>query len=87
MRRTCEKNVDPNATVVLTAVPDEDAYFVGWGGACAGTDLTCTITMQGNRSVTAEFVTDITAPVPSLQARRRVHRPGHRRRSTNRCEG
>ncbi len=65
---TCEKNVDPNATVVLTAVPDEDAYFVGWGGACAGTDPTCTITMQGNRSVSAEFVTDITAPVSSLHA-------------------
>ncbi|HEY5861296.1 MAG TPA: GH25 family lysozyme, partial [Actinomycetota bacterium] len=63
---TCEKNVDPNATVTLSAVPDEDAYFVGWGGACDGTNPSCTITMQGNRSVTAEFVTDITAPVASL---------------------
>ena len=63
---TCEKNVDPNTTVTLSAVPDDDAYFVRWRGACSGTDTACTITMQGNRSVTAEFVTDITAPIPSL---------------------
>jgi GH25 family lysozyme M1 (1,4-beta-N-acetylmuramidase) len=65
---TCEKNVDPNRTFTLTAVPDEDAYFLGWGGACSGTATTCTVTMQGNRSVTAEFVTDIIAPVASLEA-------------------
>ncbi|HEY6567809.1 MAG TPA: GH25 family lysozyme, partial [Actinomycetota bacterium] len=45
----CERNVDPNTTVTLSAVPDEDAYFVGWGGACSGNDVTCTITMRGNR--------------------------------------
>ena len=41
--------------------PDDDAYFTGWGGACTGDDETCTITMRGNRSVRATFVTDITA--------------------------
>ena len=65
-RTTCARNVDPNTTVTLTATPDASAYFTGWGGACAGTDPTCTLTMHGDRSVTARFVTDITPPVPTL---------------------
>jgi hypothetical protein len=59
--------VHPDATVTLTAVPDDDAYFTGWAGDCSGTAPTCTITMRGNRSVSAEFVTDITAPRASLR--------------------
>ncbi|HET6712813.1 MAG TPA: GH25 family lysozyme [Actinomycetota bacterium] len=64
---TCEKSVDPDTTVTLTARPDDGAYFTGWGGACSGTDETCTITMRGNRSVHATFVTDITAPVADVE--------------------
>jgi GH25 family lysozyme M1 (1,4-beta-N-acetylmuramidase) len=64
---TCEKSVDPNARVTLTARPDEGAYFTGWGGACSGTDETCTIAMRGNRSVRARFVTDITRPTGSVE--------------------
>ena len=61
-RADCTRSVDPNATITLTARPDEGAYFTGWGGACTGDVDTCTITMRGNRSVRATFVTDITAP-------------------------
>ncbi len=61
-RATCSKSTDPNITVTLTARPDENAYFTGWGGACRDDEDTCTITMRGNRSVRATFVTDITAP-------------------------
>jgi uncharacterized repeat protein (TIGR02543 family) len=50
----------------MTAVPDADGYFTGWGGACSGTATTCTVTMTGNRTVTAGFVTDITPPTPTL---------------------
>ena len=64
---TCDKSVDPNATVTLTARPDDDAYFTGWGGACSGTDETCTIAMRGNRSVRATFVTDITTPTGTVE--------------------
>jgi len=61
-RATCSANTDPNATITLTARPDEHAYFTGWSGACTGDAETCTVTMRGNRSVRATFVTDITAP-------------------------
>ncbi|MGZ8601205.1 MAG: GH25 family lysozyme [Actinomycetota bacterium] len=64
---TCDKSVDPNATVTLTAQPDDGAYFTGWGGACSGNDTSCTITMRGNRSVRATFVTDITAPTAAAR--------------------
>jgi hypothetical protein len=45
-------------TVVrLTATPTAGAsHFGGWGGACAGTSPTCTVTMSVARSVTASFI-------------------------------
>jgi GH25 family lysozyme M1 (1,4-beta-N-acetylmuramidase) len=65
-RTTCDRNVDPDMTITLTASPDEGAYFSGWGGDCSGTGLTCTITTNSNRTVTAGFVNDITPPVVSV---------------------
>jgi lysozyme len=65
-RTVCAKNVDPDTTVTLTAVPDDDAFFTGWEGDCSGNAPTCTVTMAGNHDVTAGFVTDITAPKASL---------------------
>jgi hypothetical protein len=41
--------------VTLTAVPNEDARFRSWGGACTGTLPTCTITMEKNTTVYASF--------------------------------
>ena len=64
-RASCSKSTDPNATITLTARPDDKAYFTGWGGACGGDEETCTVTMRGNRSVRATFVTDITPPNPA----------------------
>jgi GH25 family lysozyme M1 (1,4-beta-N-acetylmuramidase) len=63
---TCAPSVDPDATVTLTAVPDDNAYFTGWTGACVGTAPTCTIQMKGNRTVGARFVTDITPPTADI---------------------
>lgn len=68
-RATCAKSTDPDATVTLTAIPNERAYFTGWGGDCRGDEVTCTITMRGNRAVRATFVTDITAPAASAVVR------------------
>ncbi|MBK7539587.1 MAG: Ig-like domain-containing protein [Myxococcales bacterium] len=44
------------AQVVLTAAPVAGATFTGWGGACAGTATSCTVTMAGDQSVTAAFL-------------------------------
>lgn len=65
-RATCAKNVDPDTIVTLTARPDEGAYFTGWEGACSGEGSTCTLTVRGNRTVGATFVTDITPPVGTV---------------------
>ncbi len=65
---TCDRLVDPNSTVTLTAVPDAKAYFTGWSGACTGTATTCTTQLRGHRTVGARFVTDITPPTPTLTA-------------------
>jgi M6 family metalloprotease-like protein len=42
-------------TVTLTATPGNRMTFTGWGGACSGTQLTCTVTVGSNLSVTASF--------------------------------
>jgi len=44
-----------NSTVVLTATPDPGSVFVDWGGACTGTTPTCTLVMDGDKTVTARF--------------------------------
>jgi len=41
--------------VTLTATPDPGSPWVGWGGACSGIATTCTVTMNSNLSVTANF--------------------------------
>ena len=43
------------AQVTLTAQPDADSVFAGWTGDCAGSTLTCTLTMDKERTVTALF--------------------------------
>ena len=46
----------PIGTVVtLTATPDAGQPWVGWGGACSGTATTCSLTMNSDKSVTANF--------------------------------
>ncbi len=43
------------SVVTLTATPAAGQPWVGWGGACAGISPTCTLTMDSNKSVTANF--------------------------------
>ena len=45
----------PGTVVTLTATPDPGSPWVGWGGACSGTAATCTLTMNSDLSVTANF--------------------------------
>jgi uncharacterized repeat protein (TIGR02543 family) len=52
---TCGVSVAPNTTLTLTATPAAGARFIRWGGACAGTRTTCTLTVTAAMSVTATF--------------------------------
>ena len=51
----CSENYN-GETVVLSATPEDGSTFGGWsGGSCYGTSLSCYITMNQARSVTATF--------------------------------
>lgn len=53
---TCQVNFPNNATVTLTASPDENSDFAGWSGeGCTGTSPTCNLPMDANKGVTATF--------------------------------
>jgi Divergent InlB B-repeat domain len=52
---TCGPTFQHGSDVELDANPGASWMFVGWGGACNGTDLTCVVTMNGAQSVTATF--------------------------------
>ncbi len=51
----CTANEPANSNVTLTAAPASGAGFTAWGGACAGSTPTCTVTMDAAKSVTAAF--------------------------------
>ena len=51
----CSKAYNPNTYVTLTAAPVSGSSFTGWGGACAGSSSTCSVTMNAAKSVTASF--------------------------------
>jgi uncharacterized repeat protein (TIGR02543 family) len=49
---------DHGASVQLTAAPATGYHFVDWGGDAGGTANPITITMDGNKNVTANFAPD-----------------------------
>ncbi len=53
---TCSNAYDPDTTVTLMALSDDNSVFTGWSGSgCSGTE-TCTVVLSRNRTVTATFV-------------------------------
>lgn len=52
----CYGVYNPGASVTLTAKPASGSAFSMWGGACAGNALTCTVLVNAESSVTANFV-------------------------------
>jgi M6 family metalloprotease-like protein len=59
--RTCAKTCKLDYTqtsptvVTLTAVPKGKGVFVGWTGACTGTEATCVVTLESSQNVVAMF--------------------------------
>jgi PKD repeat protein len=53
---TCSQTYTAGTAVSLTAAPGGTSAFGGWGGDCTGvTGLTCNLTMNGPRNVSATF--------------------------------
>jgi len=50
----CSNRYSPAVPVVLNA-RGESGLFMGWGGACSGTQTTCTVVMDGSKTVSARF--------------------------------
>ena len=65
---SCNFNFANNTTVILTAVTDPGNKFSGWSGeGCSGTK-TCTVIMNFNKSVTANFtLSRQRAAMPTVQ--------------------
>jgi Fe-S cluster biogenesis protein NfuA len=56
----CSEAYFENSEISLTATPAADALFVGWGGACSGSE-SCIVRMTEAQNVTATF--DLILPV------------------------
>jgi chitinase len=58
---TCTDLLDNGSTLTLIASPGSSAsslsYLSAWTGACSGTNSSCTVTMDANKSATATFAT------------------------------
>ena len=54
---TCSQSYDVGTIVTLTAAPDSGSYFGGWSGPCLTSGLTCKVTMDETKTVTANFTT------------------------------
>jgi uncharacterized repeat protein (TIGR02543 family) len=52
----CSESYVANTQVTLTASPDDGYNFVNWTDACTGTNPTTTVTVDGNKNCTANFV-------------------------------
>lgn len=52
---TCSNLYDHGTVTTLTATADANSLFSGWQGACTNTTVTCTVTVDGAKVVTATF--------------------------------
>ncbi len=52
---SCIAPFAPGSGVTLTATPAAGSTFAGWSGACSGTGATCSLVMNADTSVTANF--------------------------------
>jgi hypothetical protein len=53
--KTCSAKVTQGTRFTLTAAPATGQKFTGWGGACSGTSLTCSVVIGKDTQVQANF--------------------------------
>lgn len=53
----CSAPFTGGSSVALTAASASGSTFTGWSGACSGTDASCSLVMNADKSVTATFST------------------------------
>jgi 5-hydroxyisourate hydrolase-like protein (transthyretin family) len=51
----CTQGYMSSTSVTLTAAPESGSLFKGWSDGCTGTALTCTVTVDKSKTVTATF--------------------------------
>ena len=59
----CSASYNMNSSVTLTASAASGSVFTGWGGACSGTQLTCTVNVNDALNVTASFAPQFTLSI------------------------
>jgi|GEM_PF-3473575 len=57
----CQAVVEPGTEIVLISNSEPGNSFVGWSGACNDDSETCTVKMDANKSVTANYVATTSA--------------------------
>lgn len=60
---TCTTLLSAGANVTLTETAASNAVFTGWGGACQGTQNTCSVIVNDQVNVTANFTTIYTLSI------------------------
>jgi len=67
---TCSGNYAPGTVVTLTAIPTDPSSFLFWGGACSpfGAGNSCTLTMNSNQNLTAQFSAGPAPAVTSVKS-------------------
>lgn len=68
---TCTAEYSEGSQVTLMATSDTGSTFIGWSGACTGTGA-CTITMDGDKTVSAEYRKD---KLPVVEERASIYLP------------
>jgi peptidoglycan hydrolase-like protein with peptidoglycan-binding domain len=63
--QTCSmSDIAQGTSITLSASPNSDSNFTSWSGACSGSQSTCSITVDGNKNVTASFDKKIASVPP-----------------------
>ncbi len=65
-RSLTQATYDSGTVVTLTATANSGYHFTGWSGAITGTTNPTTITMDGNKAVTAIFTADVVTSTDSV---------------------